>query len=211
MPTLAERTAQSKAMRKGVPAIAEMSEVFASEEASFVYLLAKGVLDIPHCSHCGSGCLRRSITSFVYRCRPCNFSISILANTVFAHKKVPLHQVLMLLWAFSMELGWLATLQLSGVSVQTASRWLSHLRQMVTQMLVDATDCRIGGPGIVVQIDESKFGKRKVAANRRGHRVDGAWVFGGVEKGGNAFGNNKFFCTVVENRTAETLLPLIHK
>jgi hypothetical protein len=32
-----------------------------------------------------------------------------------------------------------------------------------------------------------------------------------VEKAGNAFGNNKFFCTVVENRTAETLLPLIHK
>jgi hypothetical protein len=29
---------------------------------------------------------------------------------------------------------------------------------MVTQMLVDVSDCRIGGPGIVVQIDESKFG-----------------------------------------------------
>jgi hypothetical protein len=25
------------------------------------------------------------------------------------------------------------------------------------------------------------------------------------------FGNHKFVCTVVENRTAETLLPLIHK
>jgi hypothetical protein len=78
---------------------------------------------------------------------------------------------------------------------------------MVTQMVVQ-TDCRIGGEGVVVQIDESKFGKRKVAGNRRGHRVEGAWVFGGVEKAGNAFGNNKFFCTVVENRTAETLLPL---
>jgi hypothetical protein len=211
MPTLAERTLLGKARRKGVPAISEMSDVFASEEASFTYLIANGVLAIPHCSQCGRGCSRRSKRSFLDCCRPCNFSVSILANTVFAHKKVPLNQILMLLWAFSMELGWLATLQLSGVSVQTASRWLSHLRQMVTQMLVDSDDCRIGGPGIVVQIDESKFGKRKVAANRRGHRVDGAWVFGGVEKGGNTFGNNKFFCTVVEDSTAETLLPLIHK
>ena len=211
MPTLAERTAQSRVTRKGVPAFAEMSDVFASEEASFEYLVAKGVLEIPFCPHCGRGCTRRSNRSFVFRCVPCKFSVSVLANTIFARKNVPLHQLLMLLWAFSMELGWLATLQLSGVSVQTASRWLSHLRQMVTHMLVDVSDCRTGSPGIVVQIDESKFGKRKVAANRRGHRVDGAWVFGGVEKGGNASGNNKFFCTVVENRTAETLLPLIHK
>jgi hypothetical protein len=38
--------------------------------------------------------------------------------------------------------------------------------------MVVQTDCRIGGEGILVQIDESKFGKRKVAANRRGHRVE---------------------------------------
>jgi hypothetical protein len=45
---------------------------------------------------------------------------------------------------------------------------------MVTQMVVQ-TDCRKGGEGMVVQIDKSKFGKRKVAGNRRGHRVEGTW------------------------------------
>jgi hypothetical protein len=77
--------------------------------------------------------------------------------------------------------------------------------------MVVQTGCRIGGEGMVVQIDKSKFGKRQVAGNQMGHRVEGAWVFGGVEKAGNGFGNNKFFCTVVENCTAETLLPLTHK
>ncbi|KCZ79590.1 hypothetical protein H312_03019, partial [Anncaliia algerae PRA339] len=38
---------------------------------------------------------------------------------------------------------------------------------------------RIGGPGIFVELDESKFGKRKY---NRGHRVEGAWVFEGVKK-----------------------------
>ena len=36
----------------------------------------------------------------------------------------------------------------------------------------------IGGPGIIVEIDESKFGKRKYY---KGRRVDGVWVFGGIE------------------------------
>ncbi|KAG0442322.1 hypothetical protein DMUE_0356 [Dictyocoela muelleri] len=37
----------------------------------------------------------------------------------------------------------------------------------------------IGGDQLVVEIDESKFGKRKY---NRGHRVRGTWVVGGVER-----------------------------
>ena len=36
----------------------------------------------------------------------------------------------------------------------------------------------IGGPGIEVEIDESKFGRRK---HNRGRQVDGHWVFVGIE------------------------------
>ena len=38
---------------------------------------------------------------------------------------------------------------------------------------------KIGGNGVEVEIDESKFGKHKYY---RGHRVEGQWVFGGREK-----------------------------
>lgn len=40
----------------------------------------------------------------------------------------------------------------------------------------------IGGVGLEVEIDESKFGKRKY---NRGHLVVGQWVFVGVERGSN--------------------------
>ncbi|KAG0802966.1 hypothetical protein G6F20_013950 [Rhizopus arrhizus] len=80
-----------------------------------------------------------------------------------------------------------------------------------------------------IQIDESKFGKRK---NHRGHRVEGIWVFGMVEclvpinevdrfytytdhrTGEQELrpryeAGRKFFC-MVPNRTAATLLPIIY-
>ena len=76
---------------------------------------------------------------------------------------------------------------------------------------MNEADTTIGGKGTTVQIDESKFGKRKKTKNGRGHCVKGVWVFGGVEKGGGAWDNNKYFCVVVENRTAATLLPMIKR
>lgn len=43
--------------------------------------------------------------------------------------------------------------------------------------LMDSKD-KLGGVGKTVQIDESKFGKRKYHSR---HRVEGQWVFGGIE------------------------------
>ncbi|CAB9519936.1 pore calcium channel protein 1 [Seminavis robusta] len=61
---------------------------------------------------------------------------------------------------------------------------------------------QIGGIGVEVEIDESKFGKRKY---HRGHRVDGVWVFGGVER----TPERKCFLVAVEDRKKPTLEALI--
>ena len=58
-----------------------------------------------------------------------------------------------------------------------------------------------GGEGEIIEIDESKFGKRKY---NRGHHIDGQWVFGGVER---SSGNS--FLIPVEHRDEATLLPII--
>ncbi|KAG1435618.1 hypothetical protein G6F56_013903 [Rhizopus delemar] len=84
----------------------------------------------------------------------------------------------------------------------------------------------LGGPGVDhVQIDESKFGKRKY---HRGHRVEGVWVLGLVEAiylGPTSVrerqqdgtysvrvvekyeAGRRFLCTL-PNRNARTLIPI---
>ena len=59
----------------------------------------------------------------------------------------------------------------------------------------------IVGPGIEIEIDESKFGRRKY---NRGRQVDGHWVFGGIERV-----SGECFLVEVQQRDANTLLPLI--
>ena len=63
------------------------------------------------------------------------------------------------------------------------------------------TSTKIGGIGSIVEIDESKFGKRKF---HKGRRVDGVWVFGGIERN-----TKKCFFRCVADRTADTLVNII--
>lgn len=55
-----------------------------------------------------------------------------------------------------------------------------------------------------MEIDESKFGKRKY---HTGHRVEGVWVVGGVER----TAERKCFLVTVQNRNKETLNAIITK
>ena len=58
--------------------------------------------------------------------------------------------------------------------------------------------------GVIVEIDESEFGKRKY---NRGHRVEGVWIVGGIERSDNI----GVFLERVENRNADTLVEIIHR
>jgi transposase-like protein len=106
-----------------------------------------------------------------------------------------------------------------GWSWEAVVKWCGHLREVCALTVSDSNkECGIGGPGVIVEIDESKFGKRKY---NRGHRVEGCWVFGGIERLSRSYSDafpgatsnyaGKKFAIVVENRSARTLLPLIRK
>ncbi|XP_036340436.1 uncharacterized protein LOC118749763 [Rhagoletis pomonella] len=87
-----------------------------------------------------------------------------------------------------------------SITRPTAVDWCNFCREVVYDGMV-VKGRKIGGVGSIVEIDESKFGRRKY---HRGHAVEGQWVFGGVERG-----TNKCFLVPVEKRDKETLLAVI--
>ena len=86
------------------------------------------------------------------------------------------------------------------ISNKTSIDWYNFVRDICAQYFIDHP-CVIGGPGIEVEIDKSKFGKRKY---NRARQVDGHWVFGGIERV-----SGECFLVEVQQRDANTLLPLI--
>ena len=80
-------------------------------------------------------------------------------------------------------------------SRHTIAEWGMFCRET---MLVYLEGCceKLGGPNKTVEIDESKFGRRKY---HRGHTVKGQWVFGGIERESGG----KFLLPLLD-RTAKT-------
>lgn len=77
------------------------------------------------------------------------------------------------------------------ISHQTSVDWSSFCREVLFCYFIDNKQ-KLGGIGKVVEIDESKFGKRKY---HRGHYVEGQWVFGGYE-----IESGRIFMVAIENR-----------
>jgi hypothetical protein len=63
---------------------------------------------------------------------------------------------------------------------------------------------KIGGPDIIVEIDETKLGKRQY---NKGHHVGGVWCVCGIEK----TESKKCFVLPVENRNAYIMHAIIKK
>ena len=83
---------------------------------------------------------------------------------------------------------------------EARSNWYKLRRDMIVWH-VEFMSEKIGGEGKVIEIDKSKFGKRKYG---RGYNVRGQWVLGGVERG-----RGKTFLVPVAERSADTLVTII--
>ncbi len=72
--------------------------------------------------------------------------------------------------------------EVSRLSDETICDWFSYLREVSITALdtLYIQTGQIGGPVRIVEIDETKFGKRKY---NRGKRVEGSWILGMIEIG----------------------------
>ena len=129
--------------------------------------------------------------------------LSIRHQSWLVDTKVPLTIVCELMYLWSQGFSIHEIIHELKLSKKTCIEWTVFFREACLTMMVEHSE-PIGGNGIEVEIDESKFGKRKYY---RGHRVEGQWIFGGREK----YNKKKVFMIPVHNRKQNTLIPLIQK
>ena len=140
---------------------------------------------------------------FVWRCtkKECGYKISIRAGSWFENSHLTLQQVVKLTyyWVYKTRQETVKR-ELKISCDETVVDWYNFCREVCSEV-IEKENVKVGGPGKVVEIDESKFGKRKY---HKGRRKDGVWVFGGIERE-----TKNCFLTSVEDRSADTLVPII--
>lgn len=161
------------------------------------------VIPVLSCPEDGYSLKQISLTHFKCRKKAHRKIYSSLTNTIFENLRIKLSDFFFLAYLWLCEVSVKSTLRMTTHSSETICRVFKLLRSCVAEDF-ENNEVKIGGPGVEVQLDESKFGKRK---NHRGHRVEGCWVFGGVE----VTEERKMFAVVVQKRDAKTLNEFILK
>lgn len=174
------------------------------------FLFEVGLLKAAVCKKCGSGMKQKLKKSYsdgsAYVCRKmvggnqCNTELSIRNNSWFSKSKLKLFEILLISYEIlrGTKTGRIA--EEYGFASTTLADWRQFINEVILNYIEENSE-KVGGDGVVVEIDESKFGKRKY---HKGHRVEGQWVFGGVERG-----SGRVFLVAVHDRCEETLLSVI--
>ena len=136
-----------------------------------------------------------------YKCK--DVKLSIRYESWLIDTKLPLKIVLELMYLWSQAFSMTEIIHELSLSKKTVIEWTTFFREAYISAIMDESQA-IGGNGVEVEIDESKFGKRKY---HREHKVEGQWVFGGWEK----YNKSKIFMVPVQNRKAATLQKIIKR
>ena len=148
----------------------------------------------------------RGQDGYGWRCeRPCRRRVSVRAGSFFEKSNLSLAKILQLLYQWAhRNASFLSLHHELNLATNTVVDWKNFSRDVCAQYLL-AHPVTLGGPGIVVEIDESLFVRRK---HNVGRVVLEQWVFGGIEVGTPA---RKGFLVAVARRNAATLIPILQQ
>ena len=162
--TLAEQS------QKSIPSHSEIGKVLHKEKEALVFLENEKVVKPPgNCPNCNghltpmSKSLKSNSQIVVWRCkRKCQgWSCSILRSSIVATCRLNKAKFVDLVchWLINAKASEIKT-ALSCLG-KTTTNWTNHLQEAVACDLLTNDECMIGGPGMCIETDESKFGMRK--------------------------------------------------
>ena len=133
------------------------------------------------------------------------------SGSVFYQSRKPANVLLELLYCWANREERSKVARCLPVTSGTVCAYFKRFREICMAEEMDRMrSFQLGGKGVIVEMDESKFGKRKY---NKGHRVEGNWVWGCVERivdpNTREARAGKVVMVVVTKRDIATLKPLI--
>jgi transposase-like protein len=187
----------------------ELLEVLQSTRSVIDFLRGKELLVQSLRCSCGrqmtEQITNRTSDGFHFRCTSCKKTRSIRTNSIFSGANIPLQKAVALIYLTSLEVFQKNICETLGLDKSTLIVWEDKIRNAYSRQL-GRTQEMFGGPGVVVEVDESLVAKAKPSRNRSGRPVTERWVFGLFDRS-RRLGTMQF----VPNRSAETLLPIIQR
>jgi hypothetical protein len=182
--------------------LASQKDIFFDEASCIQFALDNGILyPRPQCRNCR----RQTHEERFWVCNniACKGKQSIFKDSVFGNRRILCCEIMLMarLWISKNSVD--SIQDLTGHSKGTVVGYVQQFRKLVTDAIRE-TQQPIGGNDIVVEVDETKLGKRKF---HRGHYVEGVWIVGGVER----TPERRMFAERVADRSAETLLEVLRR
>ena len=139
-------------------------------------------------------------------------TITLCANTWFNEARISIRKSLFMTYCFVYQMSYSDTIRettitsdehgkLIQTSRETVCDYKRYCHDVCFNIVSELSSDKIGGQGLTVEIDESKFGKTKY---HKGRYIKGQWIFGGICRE-----TKEFFVTPVDKRDSATLIPII--
>ncbi len=184
------------------PTIREFQNRFPTEESCLEHLMRTRYGETHNCGGCTKEAryyrvkARRS-----YACEYCGHQVYPTADTPFEATRTPLRDWFYVMYQFCASRNGVAAKEVErqlGVTYKTAWRMCHEIRKYMAA--VDGDDI-VGGPGEIVQLDETHIGGKQ--RDGRGISTNKTVVMGMMEKGGN------LLTRIIPNVKRATVWPVI--
>ena len=141
-----------------------------------------------------------------YKCYSCGKRYSLRTGSFFFNSRLTLVKLVTIIYFFARNLSPTVGkgMVMGDINISSITTWYIYLRQICTTYVTN-NPVKLGGPGKVVQMDETCWGrKRKAGRGDVRCQSEHKWIFGMVDV------ETKLRHIVhVENRNRRTLFPII--
>ena len=144
----------------------------------------------------------RVAIQYIWRCPRCLTRTTLFRNSFFSQVRIPPKFWVPLIYFWSAEVGIASTAATLGISRQAVGQFYQFLRDICSWYLIQ-NPVMLGGPGIIIEADESSFTKAKYNIGHQLARPQ-QWVFGAYDPAAKIG-----YLQLVQRRNGPTLKGII--